>query len=193
MPSTIPRHDAKVACAKLLAYCRAQDWAGHDPYDALNSRLFSAFPALDARLPRLIATQALKRSPFDLRRLMLIPKTQNPKALALFLTAAVTLRGSGDTGVEGLAESLIERLVQLRSPGSTRSSWGYSFPWQTRTMIVPRGAPNLVCTTFVANALLDAFEQLGQTRCLRLATSAAEYMLEELYRSDAGSAGFTYP
>ena len=28
----------------LLAYCRANDWAGYDPYDALNSELFKALP-----------------------------------------------------------------------------------------------------------------------------------------------------
>jgi len=29
-------------------------------------------------------------------------------------------------------------------------------------MLVPRGAPNLVCTTFVANALLDLYEETGE-------------------------------
>jgi len=182
-----------LACSRLLAYCRANDWAGHDPYDALNSRLFSTLPALNSRLPLLIATQALKRSPLDLRRLLLIPKTQNPKALALFLTASLTVRRAGVDAGDGLAESMIDRLAQLRSPGD-RWSWGYSFPWQTRTMIVPRGAPNLVCTTFVADALLDAYEELDERRCLTMAVSAAEYILEELYRSDGEAmAGFSYP
>jgi len=32
---------------KLLAYCQANDWAGYDPYDALNSEIFKALPVLD--------------------------------------------------------------------------------------------------------------------------------------------------
>src|ERR1035437_2281762 len=77
--------------SKLLAYCRTNGWAGHDPYDALNSRVFKALPFLNSRLPRLVLTQALKRSPIDVRRLLLVPKTQNPKALALFLSALLRL------------------------------------------------------------------------------------------------------
>jgi len=188
------QREATPACLKLLEYCRSNDWAGHDPYDALNSRIFTALPALDSKWPRLVATQALKRSPIDLRRLMLIPKTHNPKALALFLTSALHLRHVSGAHVDGLAESMVERIIALRAPNTPYWCWGYSFPWQTRSLVVPRGAPNLVCTTFVAGALLDAYEQIGDTRCLAMAVSAAEYILNDLYRHEGTSvAGFSYP
>jgi len=35
-------NEIKIAALKLLAYCRANDWAGYDPYDALNSGIFKA-------------------------------------------------------------------------------------------------------------------------------------------------------
>jgi hypothetical protein len=44
--------DAETAARKLFAYCRESNWAGYDPYDALNSRIFMALPALDSRIPR---------------------------------------------------------------------------------------------------------------------------------------------
>jgi hypothetical protein len=179
---------------ELLAYCQKNDWAGYDPYDALNSELFSALPFLNSRLPRLVLTQALKRSPINIRRLLRIPKTQNPKAIALFLSAFLNLSKSGEADHESLIELMIERLVALRSQGVPYWCWGYSFPWQTRTIIVPRGAPNLVCTTFVAGALLDAYEQRHDSRCLRMAVSAAEYILNDLYWTDGSSvASFSYP
>jgi hypothetical protein len=185
---------AKATALKLLAYCRAKDWAGHDPYDALNSRILTALPILDSRIPRLIATQALKRSPVDLRRLMQIPPTQNPKAMALFLAAALKLQRVAPAQAEGLPELMTERLIALRSKGTAYWCWGYSFPWQTRTLVVPRGTPNLVCTTFVAGALLDAYEQRKESRCLTMAVSAADYILNELYRTDGKTvAGFSYP
>ena len=188
------QEDATAASVKLLGYCRANDWAGYDPYDALNSRFFTALPFLDSRLPRLLATQALKRSPVDVRRLLLIPRTQNPKAMALFLAAALRLRHVEASNVEGLDELMIERLIALRSRGTSYWCWGYSFPWQTRTLVVPRGTPNLVCTTFVAGSLLDAYERRSESRCLNMAVSAAEYILNELYRTDGHSvAGFSYP
>jgi hypothetical protein len=194
------QEDATAACLRLLGYCRANDWAGYDPYDALNSRLFTAVPVLDSKLPRLLATQALKRSPFDIRRLLLIPRTQNPKAMGLFLAAALKLRQVAPSNVEGLDDLMplmplmIDRLIALRSRGTSYWCWGYSFPWQTRTLVVPRGTPNLVCTTFVAGSLLDAYQQRGESRCLTMAVSAAEYIVNELYRTEGkGVAGFSYP
>jgi len=179
---------------KVLAYCQANDWAGYDPYDAVNSHIFAALPFLNSRLPRLVLTQALKRSPINIRRFLGIPKTQNPKAIALFLSAFLKLSRIGVTKTEDLIEPMIERLIALRSPGTPYWCWGYSFPWQTRTMVVPAGAPNLVCTTFVGNALLDAYEQRQNRRCLGMAMSTAEYILDELYWTDGKSvAGFSYP
>lgn len=186
--------DVEDAIAKLLAYCQTNDWAGYDPYDALNSRIFTAVPFLNSRLPRLVLTQALKRSPINIRRLLLIPKTQNPKAIALFLSAFLKLSSVGFAGQKGLVELMIERLIALRSPRVPYWCWGYSFPWQGRTFLVPAGAPNLVCTTFVASALLDAYEQRQESRSLSMAVSAAEYILNDLYWTDGPSdAGFSYP
>ncbi len=183
--------DVEVAAQKLLAYCRANGWAGHDPYDALNSRLFTALPPLNSRLPRLVLTQTLKRSPINVRFLLQIPKTQNPKGIALFLSA---LLKTPELGTAELVSSLMSRLVAHRSPGAPYWCWGYSFPWQTRTLVVPSGAPNLVCTTFVANALLDLYEQRQEAPCLTMAASAAEYILNELYWTDGNSvAGLSYP
>jgi hypothetical protein len=187
------RERAAVAATKLLAYCRANDWAGYDPYDALNSRLFKAFPIFDSKLPRLLLTQALKRSPVDIRRFVLIPKTQNPKGLALFLVSALKLSHLGLLDDPRTIETLIEGILASRSPDTASWCWGYSFPWQTRTEVVPQGAPNLVCTTFVVNALLDAYDASPDPRLLEIGTSAADFIVNELYWSNGEEAGFSYP
>ncbi len=185
---------AEAATRKMLAYCQANDWAGIDPYDALNSRIFLALPFLDRRIPRLVMTQALKRSPFNIRSLMLIPPTQNPKAFGVFLKASLKLSKLGWPGADELVRFFIRKLDEMRSPNMPYWCWGYSFPWQTRTLIVPRATPNLVCTTFVADALLDAYEQTGDAQCLKMAASGADYILNDLMWTDGGSvAGFGYP
>jgi hypothetical protein len=186
--------DTKTVARKLFAYCRANDWAGYDPYDALNSKLFMALPALQSRIPRLLLTQILKRSPINVRGLLQIPKTQNPKGIALFLAALLKAPElcAGEHG--DLVGSLTQILVNLRSTGTPYWCWGYSFPWQTRTVVVPRASPNLVCTTFVAGALLDLYERRKESEHLRMAVSAAEYILKELYWTDGSVvAGFSYP
>jgi hypothetical protein len=167
------------AILKLVAYCRANDWAGYDPYDALNSRLFKVLPFLNSRLPRLALTQALKQSPVNIRPLLQIPRTQNPKAIALFLSAFLKLSKMELVDCDDLILLMIDRLIALRSPDLSYWCWGYSFPWQTRTIVVPTGTPNLVCR---------------DPRCLSMAVSAGEYILNELYWSDGNSGcGFSYP
>jgi hypothetical protein len=193
IPSAAGTMTPASAALTLFEYCRAHEWAGYDPYDALNSGLFRAMPALDRWLPRLVLTQVLKRSPVNVRPLLLVPQTQNPKGLALFLASMLKLSKAGLLQDPALIDLMIERIVALRSEGLSQFCWGYSFPWQTRTRIVPRGAPNVVCTTFVASALLDAFETLHDDRLLAMARSAATYMLDRCYREDQSRAYFLYP
>jgi len=178
---------------KLFEYCRANNWAGHDPYDALNSELFKRLPFLDFWLPRLALTQLLKKSPINFRLLLMIPKTQNPKALALFLMAFLKLPENGQLEQGKSIDMMVESIINLRSPDTPYWCWGYSFPWQGRSVLAPRGEPNIVCTVSVANALTDIYEKNHATDCLTMATSAAEYLLNELYWSEGDNAGFSYP
>jgi len=184
----------RAATLKLLAYCQSRNWSGIDPYDALNSKFFEALPALDRYTPRLILTQALKRSIFNIRPFLAVRPAQNPKALGLFLMSLLRLSRLGLPAGGDATKEVIKNLESLRSPDSAYWCWGYSFPWQTRTLLVPRWSPNLVCTTFVANALLDAYEQIGETHLLEMAASSAKFILEKLYWTDGESvAGFAYP
>src|SRR6202045_4798767 len=115
LQSTVTDGEIKNAALKLLTYCRANNWAGYDPYDALNSEIFKALPFLNFRVPRLVLTQTLKRSPINIRPLARVPKTQNPKAIGLFLSAFVNLSKAGIADREGLVEAMVGRLVALLS------------------------------------------------------------------------------
>jgi hypothetical protein len=185
--------DLRRTIGRLSDYCQKNDWAGFDPYDALNSQVFARTPFAGNRYCRIGLTQLLKRLPVNIRPILGVKKEQNAKAIALFLSAALKLSRQNVVETKGLSNLMVERLVALRSPDTEYWCWGYSFPWQTRTVVVPRGAPNLVCTCFVANALLDAYGQDGDSRLLRMAISAADYLLNVLYWADGKNAGFSYP
>jgi hypothetical protein len=179
---------------RLFNYCRSHDWAGHDPYDALNSRVLQSLPIKRSRLIRLALTQFMKRSPIDLRPALRVPETQNPKALGLFLSALIKLSRRGFLADDNLISLLVDRLDALRSSGLPYDCWGYSFPWQSREVLVPRGYPNIVCTVFVGKALVEAYLSTGLTRCLEMSRNAAEYVLNDLYWTEGPtSAGFSYP
>lgn len=179
---------------KLLAYCRENDWSGYDPYDALNSRWVERVPVFQSRIPALVLTQLLKRSPINVRGLLAIPKTQNAKAMGLFVSSLLRAPALAGDQADNLIEQLTTILRALRSPGSRYWCWGYSFPWRGRNMLVPKSAPNLVCTQFAAVAFLDRYERSRNADDLSIAVSAAEFILDELYWSDGESvAGFSYP
>ncbi len=177
----------------LLRYCRDRQWSGADPYDALNSRLLQSSGAYRSAFVRLFATQLLKRLPLDARGLLDVPGTQNPKGLALFLRAMLKLEKMGMVPDGGDADRLTARILELRSPGTDHWCWGYSFAWQTRTHLVPKGEPNLVCSVFVANALLDAHERRPDERLLQAVASCCDYIVHQLFRDNPAGVYFAYP
>lgn len=136
----------------------------------------------------------MKRSPVNLRPLFRVPPGHNPKGIALFLSALVSLAQAGEADAVPMALELVDRLLALRSKGHQHACWGYNFDWQTRTYLVPRGTPNIICTTFACNALLDAYVLLHDQRCLDASIDACRFLLEQLYVQDGstGEAWFNY-
>jgi hypothetical protein len=183
----------KNAALKLLDYCRANDWAGYDPYDALNSRVFNALPFLNFRFARLALTQGVKRCPVNLRPMLLVPKSPNPKGIALFLSALTRLTKDGLSEAARMTGPLAAKLLSLRSPDRPYSCWGYNFDWQQRFELIPKGSPNIICSTFAANALLDAHEQAPDPSWSEAAMSTAEFILNDLFwREGSSKACFSY-
>ena len=171
----------KTVTLKLLAYCQANEWKGYDPYDALNSKVFHALRFLHFKFPRLALTQLMKRSPLNLRRLLLVPRSQSPKGIALFLTSVIKLYNLGFLDDDGPIQTLSERLVALSSLKNGYMGWGYNFDWQARTGLVPYGTPNIICTTFAGNALLDTYKHNSDFRFLDMALRAARFLQDRLY------------
>src|ERR1041385_2027786 len=77
----------QTAYDQLLAWCRKHDFAGHDPFDALNSIVFQSSTLARSRNARLLWTQLVKRSPSDIRGISRIPAERNSKGIALFALA----------------------------------------------------------------------------------------------------------
>jgi len=184
---------ARSTALKLVEYCKAEEWVGYDPYDALNSAVFKSLPAFDFKLARLALTQLVKRSPINLRPLLLIPKGRNPKGIALFLSSLIKLERVGLIDGAELIRSMAESLISLRVSDRRYASWGYSFDWQTRSYLVPKTTPNIICSTFAANALLDGYERSRNNLWLDIAVSTADFILDKLFwREDPFVACFSY-
>ncbi|MEP6570788.1 MAG: hypothetical protein ABJC10_13535 [Acidobacteriota bacterium] len=168
----------------LLAWCRERDFAGHDPFDALNSRVFQSTPFNRSRAARLIWTQALKRSPLNLRQLALVPPQKNSKGLALFALAALAnYRRVKTIEAETDARARLDELSQARIDGYSGAAWGYNFAWQSRNFFAPQGTPMIVPTAFAARAFIEAHQAFADDSYLQIARSSCDFILDDLKRT----------
>ncbi len=177
--------DLNSAHKSLWQWCRARSFAGYDPYDALNSRLFQATPLKHSRLARLAWTQFHKHSPINFRPLVRIPREKNSKGIALFALAALAeYRRSKTKEAEIEARELLEDLMRMRLGGFKGAAWGYNFDWQSRTFLAPRGTPTIVPTAFAARALCEAADVFGAEEYLPFARTVCDFILNDLNRSE---------
>jgi hypothetical protein len=168
----------------LFQWCRRHDFAGHDPFDALNSRVFQATPFRNSSTARLLWTQTLKRSPINLRQLARVPPQQNAKGIALFALAALAeYRRTRSPAAEQQTRTLLEQLVSLRIETAHGVAWGYNFDWQSRVFFAPVGTPTIVPTAFAARAFNEAAEAFGDKAYLDLVHGVCEFIAHELPRS----------
>jgi hypothetical protein len=116
-----------------------------------------------------------------------IGATRNPKAVALFLSAAARAPvPSGPSDAASTREAvpaLGAALEASRSAVGGAAGWGYPFPWQGRSFFLPAGTPTVVVTAFAGEALLDAHAATGEGRFLEAALDACRFVLEGLNRS----------
>ncbi|HKG14374.1 MAG TPA: hypothetical protein VKB12_13685 [Pyrinomonadaceae bacterium] len=190
------REEFEEVYERARAWARERGYAGRDPFDALNSRLFQSTPLSRSRLARLAWTQAFKRSPLSPRTLALVPGGRNSKGTALFALASLSRFRA--TRLETHAEearALLEDLLAARVETQGGAAWGYNFDWQGRAFYAPRGTPTVVPTAFAVRALVEATHSLGTPGeegtvsgevwpYLTAATAACRFILERLNRSD---------
>ena len=181
--STISSDDLDKIYSHLLSWCRERDFAGHDPFDALNSKVFQKSPLASSRNARLVFTQILKRSPSDLRGLAQVPPQRNAKGIALFALAQLAdYRSNKTPESERAARTLLAELQEMKLKNYAGAAWGYNFDWQSRNFFAPRGTATIVPTAFAGRALIEAGHAFGDENYFRQARSICDFILADLPR-----------
>lgn len=181
---------------KLKDYCKDEGFKGYDPYDGLNSSFFNAIPFFSKnRFAKLAWIQFFKRFPFNLRRLVGINKEYNPKALGLFLSAYCNMY-KNDPSDENLCKIKFfsEEILKSQNKNWSGACWGYNFDWQARAFFQPKNTPTVVASTFIACALLDAYDILKDPKLLETSRSTCDFILKDLNRTydEKGHFSFSY-
>ncbi len=179
--------------------CADPDFAGHDPYDGLKSRLLA--PLMDgSRLVRLAVIQGVKRCPVNLRPVLQIPRGHNPKGAALLLRSAAAWPVLATADEKARLVDIMAGLASLPDgsallddraprPGAAlaladrapeAAGWGYDFPWQSRAFLQPAYYPTVVCTSFV----VDAFAAANHPAAATVIRAAAGFVTGHLHRHE---------
>jgi len=212
----MPEQEFQRIANTILNWAEERDFKGSDPYDGLNSRLLS--PLLKhSRFLRLATIQAVKRSPINLRPLLMVPQGRNPKGLALFLsglgfkekekTKATTTETNKETitRLEQMILSLASKpdgtpvfsknreirtdITEEEVNNAQTFAWGYNFPWQSRAFLQPAWYPTVVCSSFI----LDAFHDSNSRFYPAVAKSLARFTDETLnIHKDTSGICFSY-
>lgn len=170
----------------LKTYVESADYAGYDPFDALNSPLVRLITA-KCRWARMGAMQCLRQCPVNLRPFLGIRKGHNAKAIGLFLGGYARLYAvEGEARYLERIDHLLGLLEQLKSNGYSGNCWGYNFDWQNKVMYVPRGTPTIVNSAFIGHALIDTYLLCRLDRALEAAIPIKDFIVRDLNRHQEG-------
>ena len=180
------------AFKNLIDYCEKESYKGWDPYDGLNSWVIQKTPLGRSRFFRLAWIQLFKRNPINLRPFFGIRKDYNPKGLGLFLIGYCNLYTK--TKKKEYLEKiyfLSHHLLELQTKGYSGACWGYNFDWQARAFFQPKYTPPVVATSFIVEALLQAYKITRDIKLIEIATSASHFILKDLNKTYDERGGYT--
>jgi hypothetical protein len=180
----LDREALDARCDALEAWIAANGWSGFDPFDIIEPRWVQRTLYADSKVVQLCLayplSASLKFAPQMWRAVLRVPKRLNAKGLGLLARGHLArLSSSGDPRHERRSRELLDWLLANPSPGYRGLCWGYPFDWQSRVFI-PKGTPSSVVSFAVGDALLTAYQQLGDERYLEGARSVCEFFLRDL-------------
>ena len=178
-------------------FCKAKSnsYAGQDPFDGLNSKLFELFPRFKKGIIGLAWIQLHKRLAINLRPLCAVPQKRNPKGIGLFILGLLEdYKATNEQLYLNEAIELADWLLTQQSDKATwlHSCWGYHFDWNARAFFVPKGKPNVITTIYVAQALYALSEITGDNKYREPALDSAHFIVNTLYKEYDGKQFFGY-
>lgn len=191
--TSISQPRTEEAVERTECHLEREQLRGWDPYDGLTSPLFRLPVLRSNRLLRFAGQQLIKRSRWNVRPLLRIPKQLNPVAVGLYLQGQAQLASFNPSATrERKAQLAVEQLASCVSPGFSGSCWGYPFDWETRYGSIPAGTPTVVATGMITNALLRAYQAFGIELARELVLDSANFVLRDLNRIESSDGTFCW-
>lgn len=173
----------KDSIVNLYQYVKNNGYEGYDPYDGLNSEVTQRISKRNKWL-KIFIIQSFKDFPINPRAFFQVNKSINLKSIGLFCSAYLKLYTvTREKKFLKDAEFCLDLLKNnsLKSKYSdycwVASSYNVQFPEDLGTPDVP----SIVCTATCSLAFLDHYEITGSEESLKIAESAANFIISNLY------------
>ncbi len=179
--------EIQTICKDVLTYANANHYSGYNKFDGLTSPLTKLL-SFNNKWGRLFWSQVVMRSPFNIRPLLGIKKSRNPKGIALFAWAYLNMfeTTENEEFLEN-AKALLDWLMSNQSPGFDNPCWGYQYPWQDIGFYAPANYPNRIVTFFVCRAFLKGYAITSNPVYLEIVRKSTNFIINTpkiLFESD---------
>lgn len=176
---------------KLISYIEKESYVGYDPYDILNSKLnFS----IVGKWGSIVATQIHKRNPINIRKLIRIKKTYNPKGMGLILHAySLMYKINSLPSIKEKMDFIFNWLCDNYSKGYSGHCWGLNFPYHSRHNSLPSHMPSVVVTAFVGSGIFEYYLVTKNPKAKEILRSSCDFLLNDLHiTKDKNNICFSY-
>ncbi len=168
---------------KLQDWILSRDATGYDPYDVkghslIKNCLNDSRSNVFCRVRRRVATEAIRRFPMSVRRLLFIRPRKNAKGIGLTV-AALARRGGEHVQV---AEKYARWLMDNYSNGYAGICWGYPFGWDS-PIFFPAGTPSVVVSSVVGDGFWELFLETNKEEYLEVCRSICKFIKTDLRQS----------
>ncbi|MCI5158582.1 MAG: hypothetical protein D3906_09115, partial [Candidatus Electrothrix sp. AUS1_2] len=173
-------YEYKNILSDVLSAAETQDYSGYSKFDALNSPFLRKL-TFNNKWLRFFFTQLVKEMPVNIRPLLHVKKSKNPKGIALFARAYFFLyQLTDEIFYLEKGEALLQWLLQHPSAGCQNLCWGYNFIWQNTIFLQDEFEPNAVVSVFVGEALMHGYRLTKKNEYLKAACSVADFIVNDL-------------
>jgi rhamnogalacturonyl hydrolase YesR len=182
IPTTGPISKEQIfqSIGRLSGWLERNDYRGYDTFDGLNAK-YVRLLTFETNFLRTVLQQGVRRVPINLRPILGIPKSRSTKGMGFLARGFMRLnQATGDTAWADKAQSVLEWLIENRSPGYSGACWGNHFDYQSRSFYLPKGVPTIVWTSLIGHAFLDGYDLFRKQEYLDIAVSACEHILRDL-------------
>jgi len=175
---------------RLARWVEDRDYKAYDPGDGQLSFLRGL--TFNTLFLERILTASVLRTPLNIRPVMGIQPHTSTKGMGYMAWGYLRrYKLTGDENQARRAVSCLDWLMNHRSEGP-HYCWGNEFTFTTRAGRIPRHQPTIVWSGLIGQAFMDAYEVLGQSRYLEVASSTCDWILKLPREETATGACLSY-